>query len=159
MEVTYKLPYAYMSGWDHSASLSVGHRCLGTQVTDRGLAEVLTSPNKRRRTTDHLPQKSCKERTAAIFDGSSRILPSSLSSSLSGSLVVLLGGFIGSRVLLTSARPPTPPCQPLSRSRSRARQQEVLSRGRPAARDWQDMMGFARHEPTASVHASRSKMR
>ena len=39
-------PYTYMSGWDHSASLSVGHRCLGTQVPDRGLAEVLTSPNK-----------------------------------------------------------------------------------------------------------------
>ena len=46
MEVTYKLPYTYMSGRDHSASLSVRHRCLGTQVTDRGLAEVLTSPNK-----------------------------------------------------------------------------------------------------------------
>ena len=25
---------------------NVGHRCLGTQVTDRGLTEVLTSPNK-----------------------------------------------------------------------------------------------------------------
>ena len=46
MEVTYTLPYTYMSGRDHSASLSVGHRCLGTQVPDRGLAEVLTSPNK-----------------------------------------------------------------------------------------------------------------
>ena len=46
MEVTYTLPYTYMSGQDHSASLSVGHRCLGTQVPDRGLAEVLTSPNK-----------------------------------------------------------------------------------------------------------------
>ena len=46
MEVTYTLPYTYMSGRDHSASLSVGHRCLGTQVSDRGLAEVLTSPNK-----------------------------------------------------------------------------------------------------------------
>jgi hypothetical protein len=46
MEVTYTLPYTYMSERDHSASLSVGHRCLGTQVPDRGLAEVLTSPNK-----------------------------------------------------------------------------------------------------------------
>ena len=35
-----------MSGRDHSASLPVGHRCLGTQVSDRGLTEVLTSPNK-----------------------------------------------------------------------------------------------------------------
>ena len=46
MEVTCTPPYTYMSGRDHSASLSVGHRCLGTQVPDRGLAEVLTSPNK-----------------------------------------------------------------------------------------------------------------
>lgn len=46
MEVTYSHPYTYMSRRDHSASLSVGHRCLGTQVPDRGLAEVLTSPNK-----------------------------------------------------------------------------------------------------------------
>ena len=35
-----------MSGRDHSASLPVGHRCLGTPVCDRGLTEVLTSPNK-----------------------------------------------------------------------------------------------------------------
>ena len=35
-----------MSKRDHSASLPVGHRCLGTQVSDRGLTEVLTSPNK-----------------------------------------------------------------------------------------------------------------
>ena len=40
------MSYTYMSKRDHSASLPVGHRCLGTQVTDRGLAEVLTSPNK-----------------------------------------------------------------------------------------------------------------
>ena len=46
MEVTYSHPYTYMSRRDHSASLSVGHRCLGTLVPDRGLAEVLTSPNK-----------------------------------------------------------------------------------------------------------------
>ena len=29
-----------------SASLSIGHRCPTTPVVDRGLTEVLTSPNK-----------------------------------------------------------------------------------------------------------------
>ena len=70
MEVTYTPPYTYMSGRDRSASLSVGHRCLGTQVPDRGLAEVLTSPNKRY-SQHHIIIMAAASETKVFFSGAS----------------------------------------------------------------------------------------